>query len=197
MSLIPVLDNGHGGVINGSYLTPGKRSPNWDKGVLYEGMLNRWIVSRLIYKMDLASIPYFHVSPELEDVTLRERVRRADEIYRKHKNTYVVSIHANAGGGTGQEVFTSKGETASDPIAEKFVQGLEGMLGLKMRKDTTDGDSDKEADFYILRNTDGPAVLIEVGFMDNKHDYDLMWTEEFLEEVTDRLLAVIIELYRG
>ncbi|MBK8888090.1 MAG: hypothetical protein IPN46_16750 [Saprospiraceae bacterium] len=45
-----ILDNGHGGVINGKYQTTGKRSPNWDKGVLFEGMFNRWVVNRIIEK---------------------------------------------------------------------------------------------------------------------------------------------------
>ena len=43
-----------------------------------------------------------------------------------------------------------------------------------MRKDTTDGDPDKESNFYVLVNTSMPAILSENFFMtnsDNCHRY--------------------------
>ena len=48
MNLIPIIDTGHGAMINGKYQTPGKRSPKWSKGVLYEGMFNKWVGNRII-----------------------------------------------------------------------------------------------------------------------------------------------------
>ena len=106
-----IWDNGHGSTIDGVYQTKGKRSPNWDKGVLYEGVANRWIVQNCIKHMDYARLPYYHISPELEDISLTERVRRANEIYETNKDVYGISVHFNAGGGTGWEIFTSPGET--------------------------------------------------------------------------------------
>ncbi|MBK8079429.1 MAG: hypothetical protein IPK25_03525 [Saprospiraceae bacterium] len=52
-----ILDNGHGGVINGIYQTSGKRSPNWNQGILYEGMFNRWVVNRVIEALDRKKNP--------------------------------------------------------------------------------------------------------------------------------------------
>jgi hypothetical protein len=44
-----ILDNGHGGMIDGVYQTPGKRSPVWPDGTqLFEGEFNRAIVKRLL-----------------------------------------------------------------------------------------------------------------------------------------------------
>ena len=44
-----ILDNGHGGMIDGVYQTPGKRSPVWPDGTqLFEGEFNRAIVDRLM-----------------------------------------------------------------------------------------------------------------------------------------------------
>ena len=43
-----ILDNGHGGVIDGVYQTKGKRSPKFENGdVLYEGVFNRRVVKKL------------------------------------------------------------------------------------------------------------------------------------------------------
>ncbi len=79
-----------------------------------------------------------------------------------------MSVHANAGGGRGWEVWTSPGQTESDVIAtvvaEEFVKMFRGH---NLRKDTTDGDIDKESKFYVLVKTKMPAILTENFFMDN------------------------------
>lgn len=194
--MIPILDNGHGGMIAGNYQTPGKRSPNWECGVLFEGMFNRWFVNRLIEKMDRAGLKYYHVSPELTDVSLEMRVRRANDIFKTQKNVYYLSIHANAGGGKGIEGFTSPGQTGSDPIGEKFLDQIEkDFKGIQsMRFDCSDGDRDKEAKFYVLTQTNCPAFLLECGFMDQKDDYLKLWDEEYLEKLVDSVFKTIQKL---
>jgi N-acetylmuramoyl-L-alanine amidase len=46
-----------------------------------------------------------------------------------------------------------------------------------MRLYTSDGDVDKESNFYILKNTKCPAVISENFFMDNRLDCKLMQSE--------------------
>lgn len=193
-----ILDAGHGGVIGGVYQTPGKRSPEWGRGVLYEGMFNRWVVNRLIERLDRAGVPYAHVSPELTDVPLVERVKRANALAKSHPGSFLLSVHANAGGGAGMEVFTGKGQTKSDPIAETIIDHLVASCpGHPLRADMADGDRDKEADFYILRETVCPAVLVEVAFMDSAADYARLWDESFLAGVVDGLFKAIVAMGRG
>ncbi len=195
--LIPILDNGHGGIINGRYQTGGKRSPNWDMGVLYEGAFNRWIVNGIMMVLDQLQIPYYHVSPELRDVSLNARVARANKIYQENPNTYLLSIHANAGGGEGIEGFTSVGDTASDPIAERFLEVLENDLPKeKMRFDRySDGDRDKEANYRVLSKTNGRAILLELGFMDHPEDYKRLWDPWNRQEKINSIVHVIKELH--
>lgn len=197
MSQIVILDNGHGGVINNKYQTSGKRSPNWSKGVLYEGMFNRWVVNRIIEKLDRLKIPYYHISPELTDVSLKARSDRANKIMRSDKNTYLLSIHANAGGGKGIEGFTTVGVTGSDKIAEKFLSNLEEDVDTDFRFDLSDGDRDKESNFWMLRKPVGKAFLLECGFMDNQKDYFNLWNEEYLNKLVDSCVRSIKELYEG
>jgi N-acetylmuramoyl-L-alanine amidase len=196
--LRPILDTGHGGVIGSVYQTAGKRSPRWSRGILWEGMFNRWVVNRLIEKLDRVSIPYYHVSPEFTDTPLQTRVKRANSIYSKNKNTYLLSIHANAGGGQGIEGFTTIGKTGADPIADKFLNNLElDMSNQRVRFDYTDGDRDKETNYYILRNASAPAFLLECGFMDNVNDYNNLWDEDYLSCLVDSLFRTIEDLYDG
>jgi N-acetylmuramoyl-L-alanine amidase len=81
-----------------------------------------------------------------------------NDLYKKYKNCIYVSIHVNAAGNgskwmtaTGWEAWTTKGVTKSDKLAEYLYKAAENILkGKKIRKDITDGDSDKESNFYVL-----------------------------------------------
>lgn len=192
----PILDCGHGGVINGIYQTNGKRSPNWDKGVLYEGMFNRWVVNRIIERLDRLKVPYYHISPELEDTPLEVRTKRVNKIMRSDKDTYLLSIHANAGLGLGIEGFTTIGTTGSDKVAELFLTNLQEDLETDFRFDMSDGDKDKELDFWVLRKSIGKAFLLECGFMDNKKDYYRLWDETYISKLVDSCVRTIKELYK-
>lgn len=162
-----ILDPGHGGMINGQYVTAGKRSPKWDDGrQLFEGVSNRMVVRRLAELCQNAGIRHTILVPDEQDVSLQERVRRANQIASREKSIYL-SVHSNAGGGTGWEIWTSVGQTNSDIIADIFFNVAKTFLPqFRFRADTADGDFDQEAQFYVLRNTSCPAVLTENLFMD-------------------------------
>lgn len=167
-AMVVILENGHG------VDCAGKRSPIWGDGSqLLEWEFNRDIVSRLSEMLLRSGIPYEVLVPEMSDVPLSERCRRANEIYdRNNGHCFLISIHANAGGGSGIEVYTSRGETNADGIAFEIFNQLDEEFGKEwpMRADWADGDPDKEEDFYILSHTKCPAVLVELFFMDNEKD---------------------------
>lgn len=75
-----------------------------------------------------------------------------------------VSIHLNAGGGHGSEVYTWKGNQTDR--ARKVLNNL-ASLGFKDRG-IKDGSK-----LYVIKNTKCEAMLIEVYFVDNKSDIDL------------------------
>jgi len=172
--LIFLLDPGHGGVINGQPQTNGKRSPAWrDMPIVFEGEFNRAIVDIIERVAPAFDVNCINLVPTKEDWPLRQRVDAANALAaRNPENIYIyVSIHANAGGGKGVEVFTSPGTTASDPIATKFLESMSCNLpDVKLRLDLTDGDPDKEAAFFVLTKTTMPAILTENFFMDNEEE---------------------------
>lgn len=175
MKLIPILDNGHG------IDTQGKRSPVWPDGTqLREYEFNRDIVLRISKLLHAEGIQYETLVPEVYDVPLRVRVQRANQIHDDLKGRcFIISIHANAGGGTGFEVFTSVGQTKSDELATILFEEMQKAFPeAKMRADYSDGDPDKESQFYILKNTKSPAILSENFFMDTEDDCKLIMSEE-------------------
>lgn len=173
---IPILDNGHG------IDTLGKRTPD-DLGipVIEEWKFNRDIVERIAKLCGNEGIRYHVLVPESIDVSLNERCNRVNHLnFCKYVSCFLLSVHANAGRGTGWECFTTKGETGSDSIASIIIEEFKKEFGSEfpLRSDYSDGDPDKEEQFYILRHTVCPAVLTENFFMDNAKDVALMITEE-------------------
>lgn len=174
-TLIPILDAGHGKD------TSGKRSPKWKDGQqLLEYEFNRNIVDRIAELLRKEGIKYHILVPEIIDISLAERCRRANRLHRQYsKQTFLVSVHGNAGGGTGWEVWTSVGQTKADALATIFYEEVKREFEeQRMRTDFYDGDPDKESQFYILKHTEAPALLTENFFMDTESDCRLMMSEE-------------------
>ena len=185
-----LFDAGHGGIVDGQYMTSGKRSPVWDDGTQYfEGVGNRQIVEKLKKKCDEQYIYNFDVVESNYDVSLSERVKIANQYHKTLGKCIYVSIHSNGfskESANGYSVYTSKGETKSDRIAEVFIDNMmEYFPDHKLRKDTRDGDKDKEAQFYVLRKTICPAILIENFFMTNYRECKLLMNEEFQNKIVD------------
>lgn len=80
---------------------------------------------------------------------------------------------------TGWCAYTTRGDTRADALATCLYDAAKFHLpGQRLRTDYTDGDPDLEADFYILRRTLPPAVLVENFFMDSLPDYRFLLSPE-------------------
>jgi N-acetylmuramoyl-L-alanine amidase len=169
-----LLDNGHGNN------TSGKRSPVWPDGSqLFEWEFNRDVVKRIQKRLELLKIPSSILVKEARDISLKTRCDRANAVYRQYPGSFLISIHGNAGGGRGWEVWTSKGQTESDLLATfLYNQAKVWLPQFKMRCDYIEGkDPDKEADFYILKNTLCPAVLTENLFYSDLKECQFMLSD--------------------
>ncbi len=82
----------------------------------------------------------------------------------KSKCDLFVSIHFNAGGGNGCEVYTWKGRKYSSAVG---VCDELNKLGFRNRG-VKDGSS-----FYVIKKTTMEAMIIEICFVDTLKDYEL------------------------
>lgn len=193
--MIVLLDNGHGGLINNEYQTAGRSSPVWDDGTqLFEGEFNRAIVNGIVEALTLHKIAYVVLVPEYEDTSLETRITRANEY--KTESCFYLSIHSNAGGGRGFEVFTSPGRTRSDSIATIFGEEFQNSFPNRpLRTDYSDGDLDKESRFYVLVNSVMPAILTENFFMDNEDECrNILLTREGRQQIIDFHVSAILRV---
>ena len=99
-----------------------------------------------------------------------------------------VAIHSNAGRGNGCEIFAysvgSKGEKAAKVIYPE----------IERITPTKDRGIKYNTELYELRETNSPAVLIEIGFHDNERE--AVWIVENLETI-GRSIAIGIIKYFG
>ena len=180
-----LLDAGHGGMNNGKYTTAPAKMHVFDDGlVFYEGVNNRHIVNRLIQWLQRNQIDFMTMHDEVEDTPLKQRVLVANAMHAQEKRCIYLSIHSDAmppgahGKGSGFAIYTSKGQTASDAVAQIFCDTYRRELPrFRLREDRTDGDGDKEEDFYVLRKTTCPALLIENLFFDNRPEAEYLLSE--------------------
>lgn len=180
-----LIDMGHGGIdSNGRYTTAPNKMFTFPNGeVIYEGVINRQIGKKVFdYLSELGYCPSYIFFPEESiDMSLKERVRIINNF--NPKKTIGISLHSNASANhnaRGFEIFTSAGETESDTLATYIGKEIiEEFPDSRFRTDYTDGDLDKESQFYILRKTLCPMVLIESLFFDNIEDAKLLKSESF------------------
>lgn len=178
-----ILDNGHGED------TPGKRSPVWPDGSqLREFEFARNIVRRIFDRLHSRGILAEIIVPERNDVPLYVRANRVNDICNVvgKDNCLLVSVHANAGGGTGWEAHTYLGDSMSDRYSAIFYKKAEVAFGKewKIRKGNVNAeDPDWDSNFAILRDTKCPAVLTENFFMDTERDCRFLLSEEGRERI--------------
>lgn len=115
-----------------------------------------------------------------------------------------VSVHVNAAGNGGKWMsaggwcaYTSVGQTRADKLADCLYEAAHRHLGgyekqllagkqtgaydrfqKAFRTDTSDGDVDMEANFYVLLHTSCASCLTENLFQDNRSDIAFLTSEE-------------------
>ena len=173
-----ILDFGHGKD------TPGKKSPDCR---LEEWKFNRelgMIIYEGLKKQDYNPVI---LVPEDIDIGLPERCARVNEMC-KVESCILISIHGNAAGNgsswlnaSGWQCHTTIGETRADILAKYLYEVAHEILHplkIGVREYNGSNEPDWENDFYILKHTICPSVLIENLFYDNKKDIEIMLSDE-------------------
>lgn len=199
-----LVDNGHGSD------TPGKCSPDARNGLKHSPLYfkeyawAREMANMMCDVLNALGIDAELLVPEVEDISLTERTRRVNAWCKRlgKDNVLLVSIHVNAAGNgknwmtaRGWSIYTTKGETESDVVADYFCQRAKEVfappLKLRLCKDKY-LERDHEENFYILHHTACSAVLVENFFQDNKEDVAYLKSDEGKASCLDVMVDGVI-----
>ena len=161
-----VIDPGHGG-----------NDPGAVNGQLYEKHYNLVIAAETARYLNHNYSAAIHLT-RIADTTmgLGQRADYANEL----KADYFVSIHVNAGGGTGFESFIY---TSTGPATPIFRNTLHNWVADFYKSHGIRDRGKKTANFTVLGQTVMPAVLLENLFIDNEQDLLFLKNTAFLKQV--------------
>jgi len=108
-------------------------------------------------------------------VSLSERTNEANQ----WGADYFLSIHLNAGKGTGFESYIHSSLSSSSKTAKRRSKIHEEVMNTNQLKDR----GKKSDNLHVLRETQMSAVLTENGFIDTKADADLLKKEAYIRKV--------------
>ena len=210
--LVVLIDDGHG------YNTPGKSSPTFfqetkvgDKlipagGRFRENTFNVAVadaLEELLLKRNILSV---QLAPEHEDIPLKTRKDRQNKLFTKYSKlgfrVVTISIHANAWHPNSHIEFTSAHgietfyrdiplEEATNEESKKLAQLIQTRT-VKI-KNQRDRGIKFEPRFYIVRNSYGPTVLYEGGFMTNKTELEYLANKDYQFQTANAIHEAVLE----
>lgn len=182
------LGAGHG------IITAGKRIPaNLDPNETREWQLNDRIADKVEEKLKAYSgyelLRLDDSDDGEEDVALSARTNAANA----WGADFYLSIHANAGvnGGSGGGIvsYSYPNSVGGAEWSEALYAALINATGLKGNR----WDGTQTANFHVLRESNAPAVLLELGFMDSTTDVPIILTEQFAEQCAEAIVSVLAD----
>lgn len=167
-----MLDAGHGGA------DPGAVSAGFG---IREKDLTLAIAQRIGATLDENyEVEILYTRTTDKTMNLSERTALAN----REQVDFFISIHINAGGGTGYEdfIYANLSDTSSTAkLRDVIHQEIAGVL----QKYNVKNRGKKKANFHVLRETKASAVLTENLFIDNPADQKLLTNTKFLNDLAD------------
>lgn len=161
------IDPGHGGQ---------------DSGAVGHGLQEKHLTLAIALKVrDLLNNQYEGHAIQMsrttdQTVSLSQRTNQANT----WGADYLVSIHINAGGGTGFESYIYNGSYANKPETHR----RRSLIHDEIVRETNFRDrGKKEANFHMLRESRMPSVLTENGFIDHDTDANKLKNDAFLTKI--------------
>ncbi|MGM9926932.1 MAG: N-acetylmuramoyl-L-alanine amidase [Bacillus sp. (in: firmicutes)] len=188
-----VIDPGHGGS---------------DPGAIGYGLQEKTVVLDTGLKLQalLAKTPFKVVMTRTSDTypTLAERVAIAENA----KADSYISIHANAynGNASGTETWyassSSKSVSASSDVSAASAASDGKMLATYVQKrlvsalGLTDRGIKETSSLYVVTKTSMPAVLAELGFIDNASDNAKLAQSSYRQKAAQAIYYGILDYYK-
>lgn len=128
------------------------------------------------------------------DISLANRVKKANN----WKADAYISVHHNAGvnggSGGGTVVYVAKSCSSKSVSLQNAVYKY-AIMRANLRGNRSDGTL--ASNFYVIRNTNMPAILIEAGFMDSSTDIRYILDPAWSKKMALGIAEGICEVFGG
>jgi len=176
-----IIDAGHGGEVDWGLRTGKKYNKGWDGCT--EKQINLEIANRFAWFLARHQIPYIMTRWGDRYLSLQERCTKANS----SGAILFVSIHCNFALDKrikGVETYHYRGSHSGKAWAIKFQDLLIGL-------DYTRNRGVKESGFYVLKHTNMPAILLELGYLSNRSDCKFLNSPSSQDLVAEKLFEVV------
>lgn len=179
--MVVVVDPGHGG---------------WDPGAVVDGVREKEITLQvaLLVKEMLEERDARVILTREDDThfarSVREDLRQRVALVAEHQADIYLSLHANKDRCNcwGAQTFYQKGGLPEGKILAMAIQN-------RLRALTETTRYALPADYYVLRNSQVPATIVEMGFLSNPSERERLQQPEYQRTVA-RAIAEGVEAYR-
>lgn len=175
---IVVVDPGHGGT------SPGTHSLDWE---YLEKDFSLSIALYLKKQLDKQNIKVYYTRLKDDKVNLNPRKDLANEV----NADLFLSIHCNGDTGSqanGFEVLYNENIAYSKEFAQICLDELDAVSPLQNR-----GLKERSSDVHIIRYSEVPVALMELGFMSNHTDLNYLLGNENRMQMAEAMSKAIIE----
>jgi N-acetylmuramoyl-L-alanine amidase len=194
-SPILILDAGHGGIhFSGNPVTSGKGCnyiglPMHHKNYFCEGWGNRAAANQFAAVAMLYGVHVERVYSDRTDTPLATRVRTANSIYNSltatdKKRCVFISLHSDAHSSPdtrGCKIFRNADTRDLDKRSLELAKMAQGFIEAMGIPELTRVGIHTAPNFFVLKHTEMPAILIERGFHTNKDDAVMLCQTIYLQ----------------
>jgi N-acetylmuramoyl-L-alanine amidase len=174
-----VIDAGHGGVDSGA--KTGKNELEKDFNLS---------ISKILKEKGVLN-PALKIILTREDdnfMMLNYRVKKAEDV----KADLFISIHVDANntnhllsGVSCYTAKTSQNKSKSDEFSKVLIDELKQIEGIQI------ADESKKADFFVLKNSKCPAVLLTLGYLTNENDLAFINNKKNQELICEKIIDAV------
>jgi len=178
------IDEGHGGKDAGAVDEIEESKGDYIRTL--EKTLNDKVGNKVIDKLKKLGAKLVITRKNDETVSLKART----DLANKERADIFVSIHFNAGSSQANGIETFKYRNTINPISHKLAENVHKQL-IEATNFTDRGV--KTSGFYVIRYTNMPAILVELGFITNTEEEKIINTDEFQEKVAHAIVVGILD----
>ena len=126
------------------------------------------------------------ITDNVSEESVSESLKRRAAIANEANADVFISIHCNAGGGTGTETYYYNDSVTGKEFASAIQRNVVSSVGLTNR-------GVKSAGYAVLRYTSMVAALLETGFIDTEADAAALGSESKQQSYAEGIANGICE----